>query len=326
MAQDSNSAGAEAQSNLINSNGRSFQELNDAYKLPTDSGEHSRLDLQHEMIKLMLEGSIYQTPEVVKAALSSRENFKRRVLDVGAGSGRWAIDIAEEFPHVDVLGIDLALPNVLTDSNRRVPSNCSFRVADANKDMGKIDSTYDLIQLRCVEVGILDSDLLFFEAARVLRPGGILLLVDAYPQLLDGTGKIIPLQKPGDEGILENNPNYSNVRVQEILVPTGPWPNNLSDTKRKVAETMQQNLLRLLPAFKAILLRDKGLSEEFVNDLAEGAMKEIRELSPAAHGYFKWVFATAVRTESPWVARTDPWQAPEGYDMYDYIVRPLPKE
>ncbi|KAG8975917.1 hypothetical protein FRC05_004848 [Tulasnella sp. 425] len=356
MAQESNSSVVEFQSNLTISKGRSFQELNNAYKLPTDSGEHLRLELQHEMVKIMLGGSIYQTPELVKAALSSRENLKRRVLDVGAGSGKWVIDMAEEFPHADVSGIDLVLPNVLTDSSRCVPTNCSFRVADANKDMGKIDLTYDLIHLRSVESGIHESDLFFFEAARVLRPGGILLLGGGNPQLIDENAKIVPLQKPGDEGysyyqhmvsctmdvmaksrpirsrrpfwksILESNPNYGNVRIHEILVPTGPWPNNLSDTNRKLAEITQQNILRLLPAFKAVLLRDQGLPEEFDDNLVEGAMKEIRELSPAVHGYSKWVFAPAVRTENPWVARKDPWQEPEGYDVYDYIVRPLPKE
>ncbi|KAG8955161.1 hypothetical protein FRC04_009619 [Tulasnella sp. 424] len=348
MAQESNSSVVEFQSNLTISKGRSFQELNNAYKLPTDSGEHLRLELQHEMVKIMLGGSIYQTPELVKAALSSRENLKRRVLDVGAGSGKWVIDMAEEFPHADVSGIDLVLPNVLTDSSRCVPTNCSFRVADANKDMGKIDLTYDLIHLRSVESGIHESDLFFFEAARVLRPGGILLLGGGNPQLIDENAKIVPLQKPGDEGIWfpvqwmlwrnlvpfgrddpsgkESNPNYGNVRIHEILVPTGPWPNNLSDTNRKLAEITQQNILRLLPAFKAVLLRDQGLPEEFDDNLVEGAMKEIRELSPAVHGYSKWVFAPAVRTENPWVARKDPWQEPEGYDVYDYIVRPLPKE
>lgn len=88
-----------------------------------------------------------------------------------------AIGMAEEFPHADVLGIDLVLPNIIADSSRHVPPNCSFRIADANKDMENIDFTYDLIHLRCVEAGILDSDLFFFEAARVLRPGGVLLLV-----------------------------------------------------------------------------------------------------------------------------------------------------
>ncbi|KAG8955188.1 hypothetical protein FRC04_009646 [Tulasnella sp. 424] len=212
MAQDSNIAMAEARSNLTGSNERSFQELNDAYKLPTDSDEHSRLDLQHEAVKLMLGGNIYQSPELVKAALSPREDLKRRVLDVGTGSGKWyedtiplkrvseAIDMAEEFPHADVLGVDLVMPNVITDSSRRLPPNCSFRVADANEDMGKTDITYDLIHQRCVESGIHDSDLFFFEAARVLRPGGVLLLVSAIPQLVDGHGKITPLQKPGDEG------------------------------------------------------------------------------------------------------------------------------
>lgn len=107
---------------------------------------------------------------------------------------------------------------------------------------------------------------------------------------------------------------------------------------------MQANLFRLVPALKASLLRDKSLPEEFVNNLAEvtsffdlpiashiiehfkGAMKEVRELPSVVPRYSKWVFATAIRNAIPWAAREMPWQEPPGYDLYDFIVRPLLKE
>ncbi|KAG9047670.1 hypothetical protein FS837_001746 [Tulasnella sp. UAMH 9824] len=326
MARAPGATVVEAERNLAISNGRKFQMITNAYMLPTDSGEHSRLDLQHEAVRLMLGGELYQTPELVKASLSPQENAKRRILDVGTGSGKWAIKMAEEFPHADILGIDLAEPDILSDSTRRVPPNCSFKVVDANKDMGEIDSGYDLVHVRCVEPGIDDSDLFFYDVARVLRPGGLLLLVAGDAQLFDENGKYVPLQEPSTVGMLESNPNYSNVQMQELLVPSGPWSNDLKETEQKLADTMQANLLRLVPAFKASLLRDKSLQEEFVNNLAEGAMKEVQELPSVIHRYSKWVFATAIRNTVPWATREMPWQEPPGYDLYDYVVRPLPKK
>ncbi|KIO23680.1 hypothetical protein M407DRAFT_9326 [Tulasnella calospora MUT 4182] len=340
MAQEPGSTGAapEVEQNLALSSGRKFQTTNDAYYLPTDSGEHSRLDLQHEALRLMLDGELYQAPELVKASL--------------------AIEMAEEFPHADVLGIDLVQPNILSDPTRRVPPNCSFQIADANKDMEKIDSVYDLVHMRCVEAGLHDSDLFFYDAARVLRPGGLLLLVGAEVQLVDENAKNVPLKKPGDVGCLyQGSPpeswesantasvlekvwkllkqvqrpsdkdvkNY-DVQIHELLVPPGPWSNNLNETERKLAETMQTNLLRIFPAFKAILLRDNSFNEEFVNSLAENAMNEVRELPPVVHRYTKWVFATAVRNDVPWTSRKKPWQEPQGYNLDDYIVRLLPEE
>lgn len=43
----------------------------------------------------------------------------------------------------------------------------------------------------------------------------------------------------------------------------------LNDTERNLAEAMQANLLHLLPAFKAGLLHEKSIPEEFANKLAE---------------------------------------------------------
>ncbi|KAG9049970.1 hypothetical protein FS837_008320 [Tulasnella sp. UAMH 9824] len=308
MAQEFGKTVTEAEQNLAISDGRVFQKTNDAYKLPTDVNEHSRLDLQHEAIRIMLGGELYQAPELVKAALSPEASTKRRVLDM-----------AEEFPHADILGTDLVEPNILRDPTYRVPPNCSFQIADANKDMKKVDSVYDM-------------------------------------KLLDEKGKYIPLQKPGNVGyshfqhlvscftevhlkggnlrlqhpfwrsMLEINPHYSYVQVKEVLVPTGPWSNNLNGTERKLAEIMQANLLQLLTAWKASILHSKLFPEEFVHQLAENAMKEIRELPQVVQRYNKCVFVMAVRNENAWTARKCPWQEPPGYDVYEYVIRPLPNE
>ncbi|KAG8958401.1 hypothetical protein FRC00_002783 [Tulasnella sp. 408] len=125
--------------------------------------------------------------------------------------------------------------------------------------------------------------------------------------------------------MLESNPNYSHVQIEEVLVPLGPW-SGMDETERKLAEAMQQNMLRIWSAFTAILQRDGGFSEELVRNLSEGGLKEIQELPPPARRYWKWVLATAVRNEEPWAVRKEPWQEPPGFDIHDFVVRPLPKE
>jgi tRNA G46 methylase TrmB len=73
-----------------------------------DAIEHSRLDLQHELLKLKLKG-LYIRARAVEKVLAKRKGLTQpAAVDIGTGSGTWAIDLATQFPHVEVLGIDLA--------------------------------------------------------------------------------------------------------------------------------------------------------------------------------------------------------------------------
>jgi tRNA1(Val) A37 N6-methylase TrmN6 len=73
--------------------------------------EQERLDLQHHLFCLTLENELLLCPADLSKA--------NRILDLGTGTGIWAIEIAEKYPGLSVLGVDLSpiqparfLPNV----------------------------------------------------------------------------------------------------------------------------------------------------------------------------------------------------------------------
>lgn len=68
------------------------------YQFPNDEEELNRMDIEHHNQKLQLDGKLHLCP---------LENPKE-VLDIGTGTGIWCIDMADEYPECEVLGIDLS--------------------------------------------------------------------------------------------------------------------------------------------------------------------------------------------------------------------------
>ncbi|KIM25818.1 hypothetical protein M408DRAFT_330998 [Serendipita vermifera MAFF 305830] len=178
--------------------GRLFNSLNDAYLLPSDSDEWARLDKQSSAIAIGF-GGLYPCPEVIDAVLLPEGGRTKRILDIGCGSGRWAIQMATKFPHTSVLGVDLAPPPIDRTS---LPPNLSLEIDDVNHGLGHFAGEFDLVHMRCVSGGITNIDQTLLDLQKCLRPGGVLLIVDGDPSLLSEDRKAIQLFKrlPGDGG------------------------------------------------------------------------------------------------------------------------------
>ncbi|KAI1101772.1 S-adenosyl-L-methionine-dependent methyltransferase [Jackrogersella minutella] len=110
--------------------GRTF---NRNYFLPSDKQEQERMNLQHEISVEVHDGELHLCP-VIKPS---------RVLDVGTGTGVWAVEYARRNPDSEVLGIDL---NPVPPPPFIVP-NCHFAVADVY-DEWKWGRSFDFIHVR----------------------------------------------------------------------------------------------------------------------------------------------------------------------------------
>lgn len=59
-----------------------------------------------------------------------------------------------------------------------MPSNCRFECDDVNHGLGHYRNSFDVVHIRCAASGIKDGQALLHDAFDLLRPGGILLVVE----------------------------------------------------------------------------------------------------------------------------------------------------
>ena len=104
----------------------------------------------------------------------------RRVLDLGCGTGYLVRALAGHYPDAErLVGIDAAPKMVRTSSATTLDDRLTFGVGVAEQ-IGHPDETFDLIVSTTSFDHWSDQRAGLIECARVLRPGGRLVLVDQF--------------------------------------------------------------------------------------------------------------------------------------------------
>jgi trans-aconitate methyltransferase len=135
------------------------------YYMPNDEDEQDRLQILHELYLYILSGKL------TTVSLSN----PRKILDIGTGTGEWAMAMGDEYPQAEVVGTDIA-----KIQPSAVPLNVFFEIDDAEEEGGWTwaEDEFDLVHFRSMVGAFTDWKHIYTEAYKHLTPGGWIEVVD----------------------------------------------------------------------------------------------------------------------------------------------------
>ncbi|CRG89588.1 Trichodiene oxygenase [Talaromyces islandicus] len=251
-------------------NGRRYHSYREGeYWGPNDEKQNEQLDLAHHMFSLLLEN---------KLVLAPIDSHIQKVLDVGTGTGIWAIDFADEYPSAEVIGTDLS-----PTQPALVPPNLRFEIDDACSEWTYPESFFDLIHVRSLYGAIADWPAFYRTVLKHLKPDNHVLAVWSKTFIEAGerfgkTFRIADLAK----GYLQAA-GFTNVVETRYELPVGGWSSN-----QHMRRLGRWNLLHCEEGIEgwamALLTRVMGWSYEEVQVFLAQMRKGLRD--PETHAYF----------------------------------------
>ncbi|KAI9835863.1 MAG: hypothetical protein M1819_001761 [Sarea resinae] len=212
-------------------NGRTYHAYRDGkYLLPNDEKEIAREWILHTVFDVAMGGRLF---------LSPLGPNPRHVLDVGTGSGLWAIDYADANPETKVIGTDLS--PIQPDS---VPPNLIFEVDDA-EDEWAFGHKFDFIHGRVLTTALADWPRFMEQSFENLEPGGWLEIQEIIRPYRSDDGTLLPdsalaewselciqaahnLDHPYTTARMYKRwmkaAGFVNIRQERFKLPTNPWP------------------------------------------------------------------------------------------------------
>ncbi|KAM0083925.1 hypothetical protein ACKRZS_003870 [Fusarium odoratissimum] len=140
------------------------------YFAPNDEKQKESIDISHHYLMLLLDGKLSLVP--------STDDLEK-VLDIGTGTGIWAIDFADQYPNAEVIGTDLS--PIQPDWVR---PDVRFELEDATSNWTWSNDRFDFVHMRYLIGAIADWGALFKEAFRCCKPGGFVESVEVNPTFL----------------------------------------------------------------------------------------------------------------------------------------------
>jgi len=137
--------------------------------------EIRRLAQQHVELKREMQGN-FLAPITAPGA----------ILDFACENGRWAMEVAAQFPAARVVGIDATLPAPILSLGNGIdqkPPNADFLQANLLERLPFPDATFDFVHMRFVYTVIPTQawEPLMVELIRVTRPGGWIESLEPLP-------------------------------------------------------------------------------------------------------------------------------------------------
>ncbi|KAK3356515.1 S-adenosyl-L-methionine-dependent methyltransferase [Lasiosphaeria hispida] len=285
--------------------GRTYHaERGDAqYWASNDDAQGESLDINHHCCTLALGGKLHMAP-----LSKDIEN----VLDIGTGTGIWAIDFADQYPEATVTGTDITPVQAAF-----VPPNLKFEIEDCNTDWTFAPNHFDFVHLRWMIGSILDWYKLFARAYTHIKPGGWLETYEMSAVIESDDGTVLESSALGQWGkifiegghklgvsfeVVQDNlqrkameaAGFVDIQEKKIKMPIGSWP---KDKEIKEQGLFSRAVLEQDPeGYILFITNTLGWSREQILVYVAQIRKEVR--SGKYHPYYKQLVVWGRKPES----------------------------
>ncbi|KAI0666412.1 S-adenosyl-L-methionine-dependent methyltransferase [Trametes maxima] len=270
-------------------------ESEDTYAFQPANGvpkETARLDELHAGITEFFGGGL---------SLADLSNFRpSRILEIGSGSGAWAIQAARTYPEASVQAIDL---NPIPP--RPIPSNLHWQKADITQPFPFEDESFDIVHARLVMMHVPNGEDVLRRAVRLVKPGGWLFVEDPDDdRMLDGGAPLPPgmaafvgswlriVRGRGAEPsigrehgrILNSFSAFEDVHVRKVAIPISGKSHD--PALKKLGLTWKVNMVRVAADLPQRFAAD-GITEE----VAQQHLSELQDTTRNITTDFYFSFA-----------------------------------
>ncbi|KAL4262822.1 S-adenosyl-L-methionine-dependent methyltransferase superfamily protein [Pleurotus pulmonarius] len=240
--------------------------------------ESKRLDELHDAIATYLDGHLSFAP--------LEGTCPNNILEVGSGSGAWAIQAATQFPEATVTAIDLSpIPD------RPMPYNIKFNQVDLSGSLPFSSQSFDIVHARLIFIHLPDAPAILRRICELVRPGGYLLLEEpdcggvvdqttplgpgftnftsTWFRLMNSKGQNLCIGRDLEQ-IIRSTGFFTEVNVKKVEIPYAPK-----------SEDPRENVLgqawRLTSERTAKVLLSRFGSEGFTSEMIQRLLSELRD-------------------------------------------------
>ncbi|KAK0715570.1 S-adenosyl-L-methionine-dependent methyltransferase [Lasiosphaeris hirsuta] len=268
------------------------------YPIPNDDLEQDREDMKHALMLELTDGKLFHAPI---------GGDPKKIVDIGTGTGIWAIEMGDLFPGAEILGLDLS-----PIQPQWVPPNVKFMIDDVEDEWAN-GSGWDYAHFRSMSLVLRDLQKTIDQTYRHLKPGGWIEFQEIHgkPHCDDGTMGdddvttqfyqlcvdamarfSMNLDVVSSVGEYLERAGFVNLTCVRRKVPVGTWAKG--KTMRLIGMYVRETAIHSMPSL-AKAFANLGMSEVEREVWAAKMRKGLEENHK--HRYFNYYFWYAQKPE-----------------------------